>query len=134
MEGVGRAASILTLLDMAYTVGKDLLRYCNAVKDAPDDIQLFHRTIINLQDLLKHIRDLPSNTIHRNRTLSINDSRSPPENLSSLSDDASPLEVLRFELDALKKTFENSSTTSERAYHLWEEIDLALRDERFAED
>ncbi|CCD54455.1 hypothetical protein BofuT4_P125030.1 [Botrytis cinerea T4] len=96
MDGLGAAASVIAVVQMAQAVGGALVEYYEGVKSARDDIQRLYNSIKNLESVLRSVDDLP-------RTFSINIQASLENKTGTLSLCKAELDGIKKELDAFSK-------------------------------
>ncbi|KAK6599107.1 ankyrin repeat protein [Botrytis cinerea] len=96
MDGLGAAASVIAVVQMAQAVGGALVEYYEGVKSARDDIQRLYNSIKNLESVLRSVDDLL-------RTFSINIQASLENKTGTLSLCKAELDGIKKELDAFSK-------------------------------
>lgn len=96
MDGLGAAASVIAVVQVAQSVGGALMEYYEGVKSAREDIKRLYYSIKNLESVLKSVDNLP-------HTFSIN-IQAPLENKTgTLSLCKAELDSIKKELDAFSK-------------------------------
>lgn len=96
MDGLGAAASVIAVVQMAQAVSGALVEYYEGVKSARDDIQRLYNSIKNLESVLRSVDDLL-------RTFSINIQASLENKTGTLSLCKAELDGIKKELDAFSK-------------------------------